>query len=275
MDTANKDDIIKGLKELGLEGKDLEVHSSLSSFGQVNGGAATVIDALKSICGTILMPTYSSLGRTGAPKNSRPLQNGTDYKKEVDYTIEPYNPKSFSNDSHIEEDMGIIPRTLLTLRDVLRSKHPSVSWAGCGDNKEFYLVPHPPDDPNRPLKKLAKKDGYILLIGVDLRCCTAVHLAEESAGRKAFIRWVLYDDGKIHNIREYGCSEGFNKLAPYQNGIARKLEIGSSILMAYPMNELLNICKNVMSNTPEITHCGNSDCERCNDAVKGGPIVDK
>ena len=33
-------------RELGLAGLPLEVHSSLSSFGHVEGGAATVVDAL-------------------------------------------------------------------------------------------------------------------------------------------------------------------------------------------------------------------------------------
>ncbi len=40
-------DIIDGLKGLGLEhGTAVEVHSSLSSMGFVEGGAATVINAL-------------------------------------------------------------------------------------------------------------------------------------------------------------------------------------------------------------------------------------
>ena len=41
-----------GLRALGvMSGMMLEVHSSLSSFGPVEGGAETVIRALKKCCG--------------------------------------------------------------------------------------------------------------------------------------------------------------------------------------------------------------------------------
>ena len=44
----NKDDLITAFRAIGLrEGMTLEVHSSLSSFGQVEGGADSVIDALQ------------------------------------------------------------------------------------------------------------------------------------------------------------------------------------------------------------------------------------
>ena len=55
-----KEDIKRGLAELGITpGMILEVHSSLSSFGRVDGGAVTVIDALKEAVteeGSIFMP---------------------------------------------------------------------------------------------------------------------------------------------------------------------------------------------------------------------------
>ena len=57
---VSKEDIKNGLIELGVApGMILEVHSSLSSFGHVDGGATTVIDALKEVVteeGSIFMP---------------------------------------------------------------------------------------------------------------------------------------------------------------------------------------------------------------------------
>ena len=48
----SKQKIIDGLKDIGIQtGMELEVHSSLSSFGFVDGGAHTVIAALKECCG--------------------------------------------------------------------------------------------------------------------------------------------------------------------------------------------------------------------------------
>ena len=61
---VTKEDIKKGLKRLGLKRGDIVgVHSSLSSFGYVEGGADAVIDALLETVGeegTIMMPTYSA-----------------------------------------------------------------------------------------------------------------------------------------------------------------------------------------------------------------------
>ena len=56
----NKKELIKGLQDIGLRpGMSVEVHSSLSSFGQVEGGAETVIEALMECVGSegsIFMP---------------------------------------------------------------------------------------------------------------------------------------------------------------------------------------------------------------------------
>jgi aminoglycoside N3'-acetyltransferase len=49
---ATRPDIENGLRELGLRRGDVvEVHSSLSSFGWVEGGAATAVDALMAVVG--------------------------------------------------------------------------------------------------------------------------------------------------------------------------------------------------------------------------------
>lgn len=56
----NKQDLINGLCKAGInKGDEIEVHSSLSSFGYVDGGAETVISALKEAVGdngSIFMP---------------------------------------------------------------------------------------------------------------------------------------------------------------------------------------------------------------------------
>lgn len=56
----NKQDIINGLFNLGLKsGDEIEVHSSLSNLGYVDGDAETVISALKEVVGengSIFMP---------------------------------------------------------------------------------------------------------------------------------------------------------------------------------------------------------------------------
>ena len=62
-DPVTKESLIDALHGLGVTGNQiLEVHSSLSAFGYVVGGARTVVDALMEIAepgGTILMPSQT------------------------------------------------------------------------------------------------------------------------------------------------------------------------------------------------------------------------
>ncbi len=61
--TVTKDDMQGALRTVGIEKQDIVfVHSSLSSFGHVKGGADTVIDALLETVGdygTIAVPTFT------------------------------------------------------------------------------------------------------------------------------------------------------------------------------------------------------------------------
>lgn len=276
---VTKEEITRGLLDLGLEGKPVVVHSSLSAFGPVQGGAHTVVAALCGVCGTVLMPAYSSLGRTRAPARDRPQQNGTDYQ-DSDYAttllahdIVPFDPDAFGPASQIDPDMGVISETLLQAPGTVRSKHPSVSWAAKGDQAASFVETHPAEDPMLPLKRLMHADGAILLLGVGLSRCTALHLAEEVAGRRPFIRWVLYADRMVRRIREYGCSDGFIHLGPDVAPLARRRMIGICEAVVYPMGDLVRTSSQLMRQCPERTFCSNGKgCERCRDAAKGGPI---
>ena len=59
-DVLTKDKLIAGLQSLGITGSQiLEVHTKISAFHYVVGGAKTIVDALMELCqngGTILMP---------------------------------------------------------------------------------------------------------------------------------------------------------------------------------------------------------------------------
>jgi aminoglycoside N3'-acetyltransferase len=209
--------IESGLVELGLRGQNIAVHSSLRSFGHVVGGAETVIEALLNTCATVLMPSFCGVGRTNPPPDDRPSQNGwtyNDYKINTD-GLSAFDPATFDTSSEIDvEDMGVIPATFLKIAGTIRSAHPSVSWSANGPSADLFVSGHDASDPNRPLKELMNRQGYVLLLGVGLTECTAIHLAEEMAGRRPFVRWVLFSDGQVRRIREYGCSDGFDELAP-------------------------------------------------------------
>ena len=75
----------------------------------------------------------------------------------------------------------------------------------------------------------------------------------------------------MHNIREYGCSHGFNSFAEYLNDIEKSTKVGESTLKTYSIKNLVEICRDAILDKPRITHCDNPECERCNDIIKGGP----
>ena len=62
-DPVTKDSFIQALKSLGITGNQiLEVHTQMSSFGYVIGGARTIVDGLMELCengGTMLMPAQA------------------------------------------------------------------------------------------------------------------------------------------------------------------------------------------------------------------------
>jgi len=57
--TVGREEIQAGIRELGLSGRPVCVHSSLRSFGIVTGGAETVVQAFVEEGCTLLVPTFA------------------------------------------------------------------------------------------------------------------------------------------------------------------------------------------------------------------------
>jgi len=169
---VTKEDIVAGLKELGLKkGDAVGVHSSLSSLGYVEGGADAVIDALFEVVGeegAIVMPTYST-NRIEVEKTSEEIVLGVTWK----YKILPFNPKETSCWT------GTIPETFRKRKGAARSLHPTHSITSIGPKaKEIAEAGNEPSALGG-WRKLLELNGYILLIGVGLDRCSSMHLAEE------------------------------------------------------------------------------------------------
>jgi len=169
-EVITKEDIVRGLCERGLKQGDVAgVHSSLSSFGYVEGGADAVIDALLEVVGekgTIVMPTHSS--------NLERVELSPEEKAAGAlwlFRILPYDPEKTPCTT------GIIPETFRKRPGVLRSLHPVFSIAALGP-KAREIVRAEDNDGLGGWKVLYELDGYVLLMGVNLGVCTAMHLAE-------------------------------------------------------------------------------------------------
>lgn len=156
------DILCRDLRALGLcEGDTVIVHSSLSSMGHVEGGAETVIAALRAVLGesgTLLFPAFSY---------------ATAYKS-----------SEFSlNDTPV--CVGKIPDTFRQMPGVLRSLHPTHSVCAIGAHAAEMVADHALDDtpmgPHSPYRKLPAADGKILMLGCSLRSNSFIHAMEEVA----------------------------------------------------------------------------------------------
>src|ERR1043165_8502135 len=127
MTSVGAHEIVEGLCRLGLSAKPVVVHSSLSSFGHVEGGAETVISALQSVCSTVLMPGFQcAANKVLPPPEQRPLQNGCDYAIHFNLSQlpEPFDVER----APMHPKMGRISQTFAKNPGVHRSGHPWHSW---------------------------------------------------------------------------------------------------------------------------------------------------
>src|SRR5215208_3045573 len=111
-DSVLSRDVREGLRRLELAGRALEVHSSLRSFGHVEGGAHTIVDAVVDEGCTLLVPTFSDAYGVNPLPHQRPARNASNYDR-----VRPpapgqrriYTPES----NEVDRDMGVIPATVL------------------------------------------------------------------------------------------------------------------------------------------------------------------
>ena len=107
---------------------------------------------------------------------------------------------------------------------------------------------------------------------VGLDSMTLLHYAELLAGRNLFIRWAKGPDGNIIRALGGGCSDGFPRLDGALAPVEQATMVGSSKWRAFPAREVVNLASAAIRDDPMITHCRRPECDRCDDAVRGGPI---
>ena len=152
-------EIETGLRNLGLgKGAAVEVHSSLSSFGNVARGASSVIQALINVVGpdgTIVMSTYPV--SPAIPLTAEEQARGITWKVRL---LDP--------DSDGRTGMGTIADEFRNWTDVVCGTgfYRTCAWGRSADlHTEGY-------------QHLLKADGWALLIGIDMHRCSSMHVAE-------------------------------------------------------------------------------------------------
>lgn len=234
-----KQDIIKGLLDLGLKsGDEVEVHSSLSSFGYVAGGAKAVISALKEVVGengSIFMPALRLSKELPLTQQDKALGITTKIK---------ILPKDCTHSA-----MGLIADTFRKMPDTIMNDgiFRISAWGKSAIEVE------------NGLQYLIYNGGKALMLGVDIYKLTAMHYVED----------LLPDDIKNY----FPLNEEINKLYPpdkwmieagtfhikpwyiiqnmaYEKGVIKEGVIGNSKVMLFDIWDVVGIYEQELKNNP-------------------------
>jgi aminoglycoside 3-N-acetyltransferase len=222
---VKKEDIKAGLMRLGLKkGDTVGVHSSLSSFGYVEGGADTVIDALLETVGeqgNIVMSTHSA-NLSEDKRTPEMIALGISWL----FKILPYDP------SKTPVTTGIIPETFRKRKGVVRGLHPSLSIAASGP------------------KASVLSEG-----------CTAMHLAEKRVRFPDNIlkkitppKWFVEKYPEEEWEWDVGPYPDFAKLTQpcIERGIMKTVKVGNATLRLVKLSELIDLYVEYLERNPDL-----------------------
>lgn len=261
-------DLDDGLRQLGLgRTSSVIVHSSLSSFGHVDGGAAAVCAALTEVCGTVLMPagTWDLTGIPAPPGLVRPDNAFWNAENWVDFEEKLSAATSFRDDLPVDRWLGTIPETFRQLCSPLRTGHPLFSYQAAGPDAERILAAQRPDWPLGPIEAL---DGDVLLLGVTHTSNTTIHLAEQHLGRSRFYRYAKAANGlwtELPNLP--GDSHGFDEIEPLLRPATREVRIGQARVRRIPKQAVLSATRTLIEADPAALLCTDDPTCRCTAAL--------
>ena len=164
---VTKQDVVHSFKALGIREDDvLLIHSSMKSFGYVEGGPEAVIEGLKEVVkeGTLAFPT---------------LRSRAFYNAYRDWDIQ-----------NTPSDVGLLSETFRTSQGVLRSDQETHSVAAFGKNAKYITEGHRTGRErvgifgdlafgcNSPWQRMFDANAVVVMIGVTMRFNTFKHFVE-------------------------------------------------------------------------------------------------
>ena len=238
--SINKTDIENGLRRLGVRsGMMLEVHCSLSSFGHIDGGALTLIDALKNIVGkdgSIVMPSFKD-------SPNLPL-NETDKKLGLTLKI-----KLLKGDEE-RTGMGIVSDTFRKMPDAItgEGQFRVSAWGKDAEKHSANWFNH-----------LITSGGYVLLLGVDIYKMSSMHYVEDilpceikNLFRPSKEALMLYPESEWFIEAWTPATKPWYTIQEqaYEKGYITDIMIGSSKCMFAEINSVIELYKQALQADP-------------------------
>ena len=237
---VTKNELKNALKVLGITpGMTLEVHTSLSSFGQLEGGAVTVIDTLKELVteeGSIFMP---------ALRFSKELDL-TDNDKRLGMTVKI---RILPPDAE-RTAMGIVADTFRKMPDTFTGTD-TISTSGWGKHGRDALT--------GGLDYALHNGGKALMLGTDIYKLTAMHYVEGIT--PADINAMFAPGEEINSIyppEEWLIEAGHPPVKAwyriqdmaYHKGLIKETNIGSCKVMFFDLWDVVSLYKNALEQDP-------------------------
>jgi aminoglycoside 3-N-acetyltransferase len=247
-----KEHITSALQKLCVaRGETALLHSSLSEFGYVAGGADTVIDAVLEVLGnegTLMLPTFT-FSWMGAPP----------YDKDKTPSI-----------------LGAIPNVFWRRNGVIRSDHPTHSFAAVGKHAAHLVEGHDPHMPpigrEGPIGKLVELDGKILMLcrkGAN----TAMHAGECWNG-VPYIPAVcqIIENGVKEQVLVSGLPwhARFDRAYEilFEQALVRTAELGEGTVYLMRAADAVEAQARVVRETPELLVEQGCECQCCENVRK-------
>jgi aminoglycoside 3-N-acetyltransferase len=179
--TRESDALVPILERMGVPSDGvLVVHSAIAALSRRGFRAEAMIETFLDYMskGTVVMPTMSWRAVT----RDHPHWDEIETRSET----------------------GILSEIFRTRYASRRSIHPTHSVAAHGAKSDVLVARHHLDDTpvssNSPYGLMGLYQGFVLMIGVGLETCTAIHLAEETIAPDVYLR--PFDPAELYQCRD-------------------------------------------------------------------------
>ncbi len=211
----------------------LVVHSAIATLSRRGYRAEAMIEALLDYMskGTVVMPTMT--WRAVTPE--QPVWDEMETRSET----------------------GVMTEIFRTRYAARRSIHPTHSVAAHGAAADTLVARHHLDDTpvsaNSPYGLMRSYQSYVMMIGVGLEACTAIHLPEETIAPDVYLRSLnaaeIYScrdrHGRVHDVRarrHWRLDRDFPQFAPplEQRGLMKSGTLEGCPYAAVGLRDLLD-----------------------------------
>lgn len=257
---VTREDVARELHKAGVNrGDNLLVHSSMSSLGWVEGGPDAVIDGILDVIepdGTAMVPTFNY------------------------WATEIFDPQITPGLT------GAVSEALRRRSTAVRSLHPTHSVAAIGRRASEFTSNHDVAGALRldsPVDRLAKANGWVVLLGVRHDSNSTVHVGEAYAKP-----WYLgfpftaddpecakiVDHGSIREVKlvglQSGCSVAFNaiELPLRRDAAIIDFKIGNAMCQLMRGQTIIDKTVELIHECEGILLCSSRSCFYCTNAMR-------